>query len=155
MRKRARASKETPQNFPRTWPSKEALLVVVVMMRNWEYVILFCGMESKSLSLKRGPAARYCHQNENRPPLWSHLWQRKEESRPANATYVRWHLLRQAIWDNIWKPTLHYVYFVQYDDAVSDTIRRSGGYRGIITEEGVDTVIYFVGNHSSRVWKSL
>ena len=35
--------------------------------------ILVCGMESKSLSLKRGPAARYCHQNENRPPLWSHL----------------------------------------------------------------------------------
>ena len=28
-------------------------------------------------------------------------------------------------------------------DAVSDTIRRRGGYRGIITEEGVDTVTYF------------
>ena len=40
-------------------------------------------------------------------------------------------------------------------DAVSDTIRRRGGYRGIITEEGVDTVTYFGGNHGSRVWKSL
>ena len=37
-------------------------------------------------------------------------------------------------------------------DAVSDTIRR---YRGLITEEGVDTVTYFGGNHGSRVWKSL
>ena len=36
-------------------------------------------------------------------------------------------------------------------DAVSDTIRRRGGYRGIITEEGVDTVTYFGGNHGSRV----
>ena len=27
--------------------------------------------------------------------------------------------------------------------AVSDTIRRRGGYRGISTEEGVDTVTYF------------
>ena len=31
-------------------------------------------------------------------------------------------------------------------DGVSDTIRRRGGYRGIITEEGVDTVTYFGGN---------
>ena len=36
-------------------------------------------------------------------------------------------------------------------DAVSDTIRRRGGYRGIITDEGVDTVTYFGGNHGSRV----
>ena len=40
-------------------------------------------------------------------------------------------------------------------DPVSNTIRRMGGYRGIITEEGVDTVTYFLGNHRSRVWKSL
>ena len=52
---------------------------------------------------------------------------------------------------------LHYVHFVKYDvtvsfyDAVSDTIRRRGGYRGIITEEGVDTVTYLGGNHRSRV----
>ena len=38
------------------------------------------------------------------------------------------------------------MHFVKYDvtvsfyDAVSDTIRRRGGYRDIITEEGVDTV---------------
>ena len=40
-------------------------------------------------------------------------------------------------------------------DAVSNTIRRRGGYKAIITEEGVDTVPYFGGNHGSRVWKSL
>ena len=51
----------------------------------------------------------------------------------------------------------HYVHFVKYDDtvsfydAVSDTIRRRGGNRGIFTEEGVDTVAYFGGNHGSRV----
>ena len=45
--------------------------------------------------------------------------------------------------------TLHYVHFVKYDDAVSfygavsDTIRRRGGNRGIFTEEGVDTVAKF------------
>ena len=54
-------------------------------------------------------------------------------------------------------PPLHYVHFVKYDDtvsfydAVSDTIRRRGGDRGIFTEEGVDTVAYFRGNHGSRV----
>ena len=53
--------------------------------------------------------------------------------------------------------TVHYVHFVKYDDAVSfydavsDTIRRRGGDRGIFTEEGVDTVAYFGGNHGSRV----
>ena len=53
--------------------------------------------------------------------------------------------------------TMHYVHFVKYDDAVSfydavsDTIRRRGGNRGIFTEEGVDTVAYFGGNHGSRV----
>ena len=53
--------------------------------------------------------------------------------------------------------TLHNVHFVKYDvsvsfyDAVSDTIRRRGGARGIFTEEGVDTVAYFGGNHGSRV----
>ena len=52
---------------------------------------------------------------------------------------------------------LHNVYFVKYDvtvsfyDAVSDTIRRRGGDRGIFTEEGVDTVAYFGGNHGFRV----
>ena len=52
---------------------------------------------------------------------------------------------------------LHYVHFVKYDDAVSfydtvsDTIRRRGENRGIFTEEGVDTVAYFGGNHGSRV----
>ena len=52
---------------------------------------------------------------------------------------------------------MHYVHFVKYDDtvsfydAVSDTIRRRGGDRGIFTEEGVDTVAYFGGNHGSRV----
>ena len=52
---------------------------------------------------------------------------------------------------------MHNVYFVKYDvtvsfyDAVSDTMRRRGGYRGIITEEGVDTVTYFGRNHGSRV----
>ena len=56
---------------------------------------------------------------------------------------------------------MHYVHFVKYDvtvsfdDAVSDTIRRRGGDRGIFTEEGVDTVAYFGGNHGFRVWKSL
>ena len=51
---------------------------------------------------------------------------------------------------------MHYVHFVKYDDAVSfydavsDTIRRRAGYRGIITEEGVDTVTYFGGNQGSR-----
>ena len=55
------------------------------------------------------------------------------------------------------QPTVHYVHFVKYDDAVSfydavsDTIRRRGGNRGIFTEEGVDTVAYFGGNHGSRV----
>merc|ERR1712223_1221568 len=50
-----------------------------------------------------------------------------------------------------------YVHFVKYDDAVSfydavsDTIRRRGGNRGIFTKEGVDTVAYFGGNHGSRV----
>ena len=52
---------------------------------------------------------------------------------------------------------VHYVHFVKYDDtvsfydAVSDTIRRRGGNRGIFTEEGVDTVAYFGGNHGFRV----
>ena len=52
---------------------------------------------------------------------------------------------------------VHYVHFVKYDDtvsfydAVSDTIRRRGGDRGIFTEEGVDTVAYFRGNHGFRV----
>ena len=52
---------------------------------------------------------------------------------------------------------VHYVHFVKYDvtvsfyDAVSDTIRRRGGDRGIFTEEGVDTVAYFGGNHGFRV----
>ena len=38
--------------------------------------------------------------------------------------------------------SVHYVHFVKYDDAVSfydavsDTIRRRGGNRGIFTEEG-------------------
>ena len=36
-------------------------------------------------------------------------------------------------------------------DAVSNTIRRRGGYRGVTTEEWVDTVTYFGGNHGSRV----
>ena len=52
---------------------------------------------------------------------------------------------------------MHNVHFVKYDvtvsfdDAVSDTIRRRGGDRGIFTEEGVDTVAYFGGNHGFRV----
>ena len=52
---------------------------------------------------------------------------------------------------------VHYVHFVKYDvtvsfdDTVSDTIRRRGGDRGIFTEEGVDTVAYFRGNHGFRV----
>ena len=53
--------------------------------------------------------------------------------------------------------TVHNVHFVKYDDAVSfydavsDKIRRRGGNRGIFTEEGVDTVAYFGGNHGFRV----
>ena len=56
-----------------------------------------------------------------------------------------------------WSNAVHYVHFVKYDDAVSfydavsDTIRRRGGNRGIFTEEGVDTVAYFGGNHGSKV----
>ena len=56
-----------------------------------------------------------------------------------------------------WDGPLHNVHFVKYDvtvsfyDAVSDTIRRRGGDRGIFTEEGVDTVAYFRGNHGFRV----
>ena len=52
---------------------------------------------------------------------------------------------------------VHNVHFVKYDvtvsfyDAVSDTIRRRDGDRGIFTEEGVDTVAYFGGNHGFRV----
>ena len=51
--------------------------------------------------------------------------------------------------------TVNNVHFVKYDvtvsfyDAVSDTIRRRVGDRGIFTEEGVDTVTYFGGNHGS------
>ena len=66
---------------------------------------------------------------------------------PAHAIMLLWHIV----------VTLHYVHFVKYDDAVSfydavsDTIRRRGGNRGIFTEEGVDTVAYFGGNHGSRV----
>ena len=48
-------------------------------------------------------------------------------------------------------PTMHNMYFVQYDVTVSNTIRRRVGYRGIITEEGMDTVTYFGGNHRSGV----
>ena len=65
-------------------------------------------------------------------------------------------LFHQCLSDAI-RTTLHYVHFVKYDDAVSfydavsDTIRRRGGNRGIFTEEGVDTVAYFGGNHGSRV----
>ena len=40
------------------------------------------------------------------------------------------------------------------DDSVSDTIRRRGGYRGMIREEEVDTGAYFRGNYGSRVRKS-
>ena len=53
--------------------------------------------------------------------------------------------------------TVHNVQFVKYDDAVSfydavsDTIRRRGENRDIFTEEGVDTVAYFGGNHGFRV----
>ena len=50
---------------------------------------------------------------------------------------------------------MHNISFVQYDDTVddtvSDTITRRGGYRGIIMEEGGETVTYFGGNHGSRV----
>ena len=58
---------------------------------------------------------------------------------------------------NVLEAPVHNVHFVKYDDAVSfydavsDTIRRRGGNRGIFTEEGVDTVAYFGGNHGSRV----
>ena len=38
--------------------------------------------------------------------------------------------------------------------AVSDTIRRRGGYGGIFRKEGMDTGPYFRGNHGSRVWDS-
>ena len=72
-------------------------------------------------------------------------------------SYLDWTLvarLRYLVWLVL---TMHYVHFVKYDDAVSfydavsDTIRRRGGNRGIFTEEGVDTVAYFGGNHGSRV----
>ena len=62
--------------------------------------------------------------------------------------FTSWSLIVTAV---------HYVHFVKYDvtvsfyDAVSDTIRRRGGDRGIFTEEGVDTVAYFGGNHGFRV----
>ena len=83
----------------------------------------------------------------------------------AMATVEAGSALSQAIaWPRGWSmvprsPTspLHNVHFVKYDvtvsfdDAVSDTIRRRGGNRGIFTEEGVDTVAYFGGNHGSRV----
>ena len=51
---------------------------------------------------------------------------------------------------------MHNLYFVQHDDTlsfmtISNTIRRRGVYRGINTEEGVDTVTYFGGYHGSRV----
>ena len=45
----------------------------------------------------------------------------------------------------------HYIFY----NAVSNAIRRRGGYRAIIMKEGVDTVTYFGGNHGPRVWKSL
>ena len=56
-------------------------------------------------------------------------------------TVAAWHWLKEI-------STLHNVYFVKYDNTVSfmtvsDAIRRRGEYRGIITEEGVDTVTYF------------
>ena len=38
-------------------------------------------------------------------------------------------------------------------DPVSDTIKRRGGYRGIVREDGVDTGVYLRGNPGSRVWK--
>ena len=37
---------------------------------------------------------------------------------------------------------------------VSATIRRRGGYRAMLREEGVDTGPHFRGNHGSRVWNS-
>ena len=74
---------------------------------------------------------------------------------------LSWHNLEQLSKmikrPNLGSSTVHYVHFVKYDDAVSfydavsDTIRRRGGNRGIFTEEGVDTVAYFGGNHGSRV----
>ena len=36
-------------------------------------------------------------------------------------------------------------------ELLTELIRRRGGDRGIFTEEGVDTVAYFGGNHGSRV----
>ena len=66
-------------------------------------------------------------------------------------------IFSDLFWPNMASIPLHYVHFVKYDDtvsfydAVSDTIRRRGGNRGIFTEEGVDTVAYFGGNHGSRV----
>ena len=56
--------------------------------------------------------------------------------------------------------TVHIVYFVKYDDAVSFMTlypiqQEEGVDRAIITEERVDTVTYFGGNHGPRVWKSL
>ena len=52
------------------------------------------------------------------------------------------------------------MHFVKYDDAVSfydavsDTIRRRGGNRGIFTEEGVDTVAYFGENVRKQILKN-
>ena len=74
----------------------------------------------------------------------------------STACNVRIFQIRCCDGDNRESP-LHYVHFVKYDDAVSfydavsDTIRRRGGNRGIFTEEGVDTVAYFGENHGSRV----
>ena len=76
------------------------------------------------------------------------------------ALYLLFHgcaLLKYTCKHGLTCSALHYVHFVKYDDAVSfydavsDTIRRRGGNRGIFTEEGVDTVAYFGGNHGSRV----
>ena len=64
---------------------------------------------------------------------------------------------RSTLLLNVNWSAVHNVHFVKYDvtvsfyDAVSDTIRRRGGDRGIFTEEGVDTVAYFGGNHGFRV----
>ena len=79
---------------------------------------------------------------------------------------------KRGKWENIFEKKLlpcgwtgHYTnaqcllckvrWYCIFYDAVSDTIRRRGGYRGIIMEERVDTVTYLGGNHGSRVWKSL
>jgi len=68
-----------------------------------------------------------------------------------------WYIRGKFLISKDCEATVHYVHFVKYDDAVSfydavsDTIRRRGGNRGIFTEEGVDTVAYFGGNHGSRV----